>query len=90
VLEAWWSNYDCRTAVRMPGFAVELFTATAHLGAARYPIWQQFLQEVSQRAEPGDPPTYRYDGIEQALSQAGQRLGHLSRWCSNVLLTTCC
>ena len=72
VLEAWWSSHDCRTAVRMPSLAVELFTATAHLGTARYPIWKQFLQEVRQRVEAGDSPTYRYNGIEQALSQNDQ------------------
>jgi hypothetical protein len=71
VLEGWWSNYDCRTAARMPDMAVELFAATAHLGAARHPIWQQFVREVRARAEASDLPYYSYDGVEQAIIQDG-------------------
>jgi hypothetical protein len=71
VLESWWSNYDCRTAARMPEMAVRLFWATAHIGTARHALWQQFIREVSTRADAKDLPYYSYSEVEQAIIQDG-------------------
>jgi hypothetical protein len=71
VLDGWSTNSQCRTASRMPGLAVELYTRTAHLGTARHPAWQQFIAEVRARADQHDLPYYSYAEVEQALVDDG-------------------
>ncbi|MFC4039879.1 hypothetical protein ACFO1B_15740 [Dactylosporangium siamense] len=71
VLEGWSSNSKCRAASRMPKLAVVLYAATAHLGLARHPLWQQFVRDARARAEADDLPYYSYDGVEQAIVTDG-------------------
>ncbi len=70
VLTAWCGNDQCRQASQMPNLAVELVAVTAHLGPARYSIWQEFLTRVRE-IEPLDS-SYRYEVVEAALHAAGQ------------------
>jgi hypothetical protein len=69
VLAEWVENYECREASLMPGMAVELFLATAHLGTARVAAFKEFLARA-QAVEEVDP-YYRYPALEATLHSAG-------------------
>ena len=73
VLDVWAANSQCVGARRMPGLAVELFAGTAHLGQARLPAWQKFVDTVAGGAVASGTerdPWFNYQGIDQALAQA--------------------
>ena len=70
VLEGWASNGQCVDANGMPSVAVEMFTATAHLGAARYPVWRAFVDKVSAGVERGS--WYSCNEVDATLTQAAQ------------------
>jgi hypothetical protein len=69
VLHAWQQNEQCRIAAKMPGLAVELLAATAHLGDERYTVFREFLNSVRSK-EPPDS-YYTYDELEAELVAAG-------------------
>ena len=45
VLREWWDNSQC-WGRDMPGYVVELYSRTAHLGQARDALWRSFLDEL--------------------------------------------
>ncbi|MGW2287008.1 hypothetical protein [Streptomyces phaeochromogenes] len=45
VLRAWWDNGQCWGRA-MPGYVVDLYAATAHLGEQRDVLWREFLEEL--------------------------------------------
>ncbi|WP_055535425.1 hypothetical protein [Streptomyces graminilatus] len=45
VLRAWWDNNQCWGRA-MPGYLVDLYEATAHLGEQRDVVWREFLEEL--------------------------------------------
>lgn len=47
VLHAWWDNNQCWGRA-MPGYLVELYKATAHLGEQRDVVWREFLEELRE------------------------------------------
>ncbi|AKJ10102.1 hypothetical protein ABB07_08720 [Streptomyces incarnatus] len=47
VLRAWWDNDQCWGRA-MPGYLVELYAATAHLGAQRDAVWREYLEELRE------------------------------------------
>jgi hypothetical protein len=47
VLRAWWDNNQCWGRA-MPGYVVDLYTATAHLGERRDVLWREFLEELRE------------------------------------------
>jgi hypothetical protein len=69
VLAAWWQNDQCRRASKMPGLAVELLAATAHLGADRYGIFREFLNLVWTKE--AKDSYYGYQELEAALLTGG-------------------
>ncbi|MBM9506779.1 hypothetical protein [Actinacidiphila acididurans] len=47
VLRAWWDNENGQTWGRaMPGYLVDLYSTTAHLGEARNEVWKASLEEL--------------------------------------------
>jgi hypothetical protein len=47
VLRAWWDNNQCWGRA-MPGYLVNLYEATAHLGQQRDVVWREFLEELRE------------------------------------------
>ncbi|MGP3941950.1 hypothetical protein [Streptomyces sp. 6N106] len=45
VLRAWWDNPQCWGRA-MPGYLVDLYVATVHLGQQRDAVWRTFLEEL--------------------------------------------
>jgi hypothetical protein len=71
-LTAWYDNLQCRHASAMLGMAVQLAHATAHLGAARGPLFAEFLTRCEGSADPDDPADpYRYPDLKTALQNLG-------------------
>ncbi|WIV60727.1 hypothetical protein [Amycolatopsis nalaikhensis] len=64
-LGAWFANGQCRDAGDMPGLAVQLVHATAHLGAARGPLFSEFVAKCE--AVPGEIEQYNYPELKSAL-----------------------
>ncbi|WP_329182149.1 hypothetical protein OG754_40250 (plasmid) [Streptomyces decoyicus] len=46
VLDAWLDNSQCWGRA-MPGYAVDLYHGTGHLGGARNPLWRAFLDQIT-------------------------------------------
>ncbi|WP_040815978.1 hypothetical protein [Nocardia concava] len=65
----WCANYQCRQAIEMPGTAVHLLGATAHLGRKRGSVFGEFLNEVGELA--GEDSYYCYPDLERALRADG-------------------
>lgn len=49
----WYDNDQCREAAATPGLAVQLVYATAHLGAARGPLFADFVAKCGASAGEG-------------------------------------
>nr|WP_181412011.1 hypothetical protein [Streptomyces sp. F12] len=47
VLRAWWDNDQCFGRA-MPGYLIELYTATSHLGEQRDAVWREFVEELRE------------------------------------------
>ncbi len=68
-LTAWYDNNQCRLAADMPELAVQLFHATAHLGAARGPGFTDFVTNCT--TSEGDGEFYSYPALHTTLQNAG-------------------
>ncbi|MFI9536791.1 hypothetical protein ACIG56_26515 [Nocardia fusca] len=68
-LTTWFDNGQCRNATEMPGRAVELLHATAHLGAARGPLFAEFTSKCETEAGAGE--YYSYPALKAALQTLG-------------------
>ncbi|MGW4528890.1 hypothetical protein [Amycolatopsis sp. NPDC004378] len=68
-LTAWFDNSQCRDAAEMPGLAVQLVHATAHLGAARGPLFADFVAKCEAAAGTGE--YYSYPDLKSALHSLG-------------------
>ncbi|MEU2959094.1 hypothetical protein ACIOEY_27475 [Streptomyces albidoflavus] len=47
VLRAWWDNPQCWGRA-MPGYLIDLYAATAHLGEQRGALWREFIEELRE------------------------------------------
>lgn len=71
---SWHDNNECRQAVEMPGLAVQLFHATAHLGDARFGPFGDFAAKCESTE--GRAEYYSYPGLHEVLRRAeGTRRG---------------
>jgi hypothetical protein len=68
-LTAWFDNGQCREAAAMPGLAVQLVHATSHLGAARGPLFADFVARCETSAGAGE--YYAYPDLKAALGNLG-------------------
>ncbi len=68
-LTAWYDNDQCRSASDMPGLAVQLVHATAHLGTARGPLFTDFVTKCEVSAGVGE--YYSYPDVKTTLSNLG-------------------
>jgi hypothetical protein len=68
-LTAWYHNDQCRLASGMPELAVQLFHATANLGAARGPVFKDFLTRC--KTSEGEGEFYSYPALDASLKTAG-------------------
>jgi hypothetical protein len=68
-LTAWFDNSECRDASEMTSLAVQLLHSTAHLGAARGPLFVEFVTKCEAAAGPGD--FYSYPDLKAALHGLG-------------------
>lgn len=68
-LTAWYDNTECREAWHMPDLAVQLLHATAHLGAARGPLFADFVTKCEESAGMGE--YYSYPDVKTTLSNIG-------------------
>ncbi|MEU3626783.1 hypothetical protein BS329_41590 [Amycolatopsis coloradensis] len=64
-LTAWYDNNQCRGAGDMPGLAAQLVHATAHLGAARGPVFTDFVTKCETDAGVGE--YYSYPDLKLTL-----------------------
>lgn len=65
----WYDNDQCRLASAMPGLAVQLVLATAHLGVARGPLFADFAAKCEASAGEGD--YYSYPEVKATLDKVG-------------------
>lgn len=73
-LSDWHDNNQCRQAKEMPGLAVQLFHATAHLGDARFGPFEDFAAKCESTE--GHEEYYSYPGLHEVLRRAeGTRRG---------------
>ncbi|XVS67855.1 hypothetical protein ACQPYE_17965 [Actinosynnema sp. CA-299493] len=68
-LTEWYDNDQCHKASDMPELAVQLFHATAHLGAARGPAFADFVTRSRESAGPDD--YYSYPDLQATLHTTG-------------------
>lgn len=68
-LTAWYDNNQCREAEDMPGLAVQLVHATAYLGAARGPVFTDFVTKCENDAGVGE--YYSYPDLKSTLHNLG-------------------
>ncbi|MFD0000243.1 hypothetical protein [Nocardia sp. NPDC127526] len=68
-MDAWCKNTQCRQAMEMPGSAVHLFHATAHLGKTRATAFSEFLTGVHEHE--GENSYYSYVDLQKAMVDAG-------------------
>ncbi|GAB3161959.1 hypothetical protein GCM10027258_80010 [Amycolatopsis stemonae] len=68
-LTVWCGNNQCRDAAEMPGLAVQLLHATAHLGVARGPLFSDFVAKCEFAA--GEGEYYSYPDLKSALRNLG-------------------
>jgi hypothetical protein len=67
-LQSWSSNDQCWNAGSMPGAAVDLCEATAHLGPTRVTAFRAFLERVRAQTDE-DEDFYTYPGLEAAVDR---------------------
>lgn len=68
-LTAWYDNDQCRDAAESPALAVQLVHATAHLGATRGPLFNDFVSKCEASAGVGE--YYSYPDLKTTLSDFG-------------------
>lgn len=65
----WYDNDQCRLGSAMPGLAVQLVHATAHLGVARGPLFADFAAKCEASAGSGD--YYSYPELKVTFDKIG-------------------
>lgn len=68
-LAAWFGNDECRKSSAMPGLAVQLVHATAHLGTARGALFADFVAKNEDVTGPGE--YYSYPDLKTVLRTLG-------------------
>lgn len=65
LLDSWAENLQCREASAMPGHAVALYAATAHLRTDDLPVWEEFIRRLQEENPP--PHYYAYEHLAAAV-----------------------